>query len=121
MTAPDMPTDSSPKTPATDDATGDAPSAIVRNIGMIKAAAIIMGMLIIILTVVVVGTIATRLARMSAPPEAMTIAVPEGVTIRAASRDGADMLLVVDTPQGQQMWQVSASGKRKQTITIVRE
>ena len=121
MTTPDMPTGSSPKTPATDDATTDAPSAIVRNIGMIKAAAIIMGVLIIILTVVVVGTIATRLARMSAPPEAMTIAVPEGVTIRAASRDGADMLLVVDTPQGQQIWQMSASGKRKQTITIVHE
>jgi len=80
-----------------------------------------MGVLIIILTVIVVGTIASRLAKMSAPPEAMTITVPGGTDIRSASRDGSGMLLVVDTPQGQQIWQVSASGKRLQTITIVSE
>ena len=99
----------------------EEPSAIVRNLGMIKAAAITMGVLIIILTVIVVGTIASRLAKMSAPPEAMTITVPGGTDIRSASRDGSGMLLVVDTPQGQQIWQVSASGKRLQTITIVSE
>tara|TARA_B100001093_G_scaffold516647_1_gene595935 strand:- start:1469 stop:1834 length:366 start_codon:yes stop_codon:yes gene_type:complete len=97
------------------------PSAIVRNLGMIKAAAIIMGVLIIIMTVIVVGTIASRLAKMSAAPEAATIAVPNGTDIRSASRDGSGMLLVVDTPQGQQIWQISASGKRLQTISIISE
>ena len=42
------------------------PSAIVRHLGMIKAAAIIMGVLIIVLTAVVIGTIASRLAKMGA-------------------------------------------------------
>ena len=99
----------------------EEPSAIVRNLGMIKAAAIIMGVLIIILTVIVIGTIASRLTKMNTPPEAMTIAVPDGTEIRSASRNGSGILLVVDTPQGQQIWQVSASGKRLQTITIVSE
>ena len=99
----------------------EEPSAIVRNLGMIKAAAIIMGVLIIIMTVIVVGTIASRLAKMSAAPEAVTIAVPNGTDIRSASRDGSGMLLVVDTPRGQQIWQISASGKRLQTISIISE
>ena len=99
----------------------EEPSAIVRNLGMIKAAAIIMGVLIIIMTVIVVGTIASRFAKMSAAPEAVTIAVPNGTDIRSANRDGSGMLLVVDTPQGQQIWQISASGKRLQTISIISE
>ena len=49
------------------------PSAIVRHLRMIKAAAIIMGVLIIVLTAVVIGTIASRLAKMGAPPVEMSI------------------------------------------------
>ena len=99
----------------------EEPSAIIRNLGIIKAAAIIMGVLIIILTVIVVGTIASRLTMMSASPEAITIMVPNGSDIRSASRDDLGMLLVVDTPQGQQIWQISHSGKRLHTISIVSE
>ena len=99
----------------------EAPSAIVRNLGMIKAAAIIMGVLIIVLTIVVVGTIASRLAGMSAPPADLTLAIPAGSEIRAASSDGSGMVLVVDTPDGQQIWQLSADSKRVQTIMVVPE
>ena len=42
-----------------DEKGGEAePSVIVRTLGMIKAAAILMGVLIIVLTAVVIGTVA---------------------------------------------------------------
>lgn len=99
----------------------EAPSAIVRNLGMIKAAAIIMGVLIIVLTIVVIGTIASRLAGMSAPPADLTLAIPAGSEIRAASSNDSGMMLVVDTPASQQIWQLSADGKRVKTIIVVPE
>ena len=99
----------------------EAPPAIVRNLGMIKAAAIIMGVLIIVLTIVVIGTIASRLAGMSAPPADLTLAIPAGSEIRAASSNDSGMMLVVDTPAGQQIWQLSADGKRVKTIMLVPE
>jgi hypothetical protein len=97
------------------------PSAIVRNLGMIKAAAIIMGVLIIVLTAVVIGTIASRLAKMSAPPAEMSISLPKGVTLRSASADGDGFVIVVDTPQGPQIWRLSPDGAPVQTIGIVSE
>ena len=95
------------------------PSAIVRNLGMIKAAAIIMGVLIIVLTAVVIGTIASRLAKMGAPPAEMSITLPAGVTLRSASADGDGFVLVVDTPDGQQIWRMAPDGERLRTIDVV--
>jgi hypothetical protein len=106
------------------DKAGDAagePSAIVRNLGMIKAAAIIMGVLIIVLTAVVIGTIASRLAKMSAPPETVSLTLPEGATIRAASADESGFVLIVDGPEGSQIWRLTPDGDRQQTIMIVQE
>ncbi|MEL0195881.1 MAG: hypothetical protein VW870_02470 [Rhodobiaceae bacterium] len=106
------------------DKAGDAagePSAIVRNLGMIKAAAIIMGVLIIVLTAVVIGTIASRLAKMSAPPETVSLPLPEGATIRAASADDGGFVLIVDGPEGSEIWRLTPDGERQQTIRIVQE
>lgn len=106
------------------DKAGDAagePSAIVRNLGMIKAAAIIMGVLIIVLTAVVIGTIASRLAKMSAPPAEMSISLPQGVTLRSASADGERFVIVVETPEGTQIWRLSPDGEPVQTIGITSE
>ena len=97
------------------------PSAIVRNLGMIKAAAIIMGVLIIVLTAVVIGTIASRLAKMSAPPESVSLTIPEGASIRAASADEGGFVLIVDRPGGSQIWRLSPDGVREQTITLLTE
>ena len=97
------------------------PSAIVRNLGLIKAAAIIMGVLIIVLTAVVIGTIASRLAKMSAPPETVSLAVPEGVTIRSASADDGGLVLIVDGPGGSEIWRLSPAGAREQSIRIISE
>ena len=106
------------------DKAGDAGgehSAIVRNLGMIKAAAIIMGVLIIVLTAVVIGTIASRLAKMSAPPETVSLTVPEGVTIRSASAADGGLVLIVDGPGGSEIWRLSPAGAREQTIRIISE
>ena len=100
---------------------GPEPSVIVRNLGMIKAAAIIMGVLIIVLTAVVIGTIASRLAKMSAPPETVSLALPEGMSVRAASADEGGFVLVVDGPDGTEIWRLSPDGARDQTIRIISE
>ena len=100
------------------DETGAEPSAIVRNLGMIKAAAIIMGVLIIVLTAVVIGTIASRLAKMGEPPAEMSITLPDGVTLRSASADGDGFVIVVDTAEGPQIWRLSPDGERLQTIAV---
>ena len=97
------------------------PSAIVRNLGMIKAAAIIMGVLIIVLTAVVIGTIASRLAKMGAPAESVSLTIPKGASIRAASADEGGFVLIVDGPEGSQIWRRSPDGAREQTITILTE
>lgn len=98
--------------------TGAEPSAIVRNLGMIKAAAIIMGVLIIVLTAVVIGTIASRLAKMGEPPAEMAITLPDGVTLRSASADGDGFVIVVDTADGPQIWRLSPDGERLRTISV---
>ena len=97
------------------------PSAIVRHLGMIKAAAIIMGVLIIVLTAVVIGTIASRLAKMGAPPAEMSISLPQDVMLRSASADDDGFVLVVDTSQGTQIWRLSPNGERLRTIDVVAE
>jgi len=111
--------------PRPDNAAGDdmgpAPSPIVRNLGMIKAAAIIMGVLIIVLTAVVIGTIASRLAKMTAPPETLSLAIPEGTSIRSASADEGGFVLIVDGPDGSEIWRLSPDGARAQTIQIITE
>ena len=97
------------------------PSASGRHLGMIKAAAIIMGVLIIVLTAGGIGTIASRLAKMGQPPAEMSISLPAGVTLRSASSDDDGFVLVVDTSQGTQIWRLSPNGERLRTIDVVAE
>jgi hypothetical protein len=103
------------------DETEARPSAIVRNLGLIKAAAIVMGVLIIVLTAVVIGTIASRLAKMSAPPETISLTIPDGRSIRSASADEGGFVLIVDGPGGSEIWRLSPAGEREQTIRIISE
>ena len=97
------------------------PSFTTRNLGLIKAAAVIMGILIIVLTVVVIGTIASRLAKMSAPAESVELVLPAGAEVRSASAGEKGYVLVVDTPGGQEIWRVSSAGKRLQVISVTQE
>ncbi len=107
--------------PDNEGADGAEPSAVVRNLGMIKAAAIIMGVLIILLTAVLIGTVASRLAKVSAPPETLSLTIPDGMSIRSASADEGGFVVIVDGPGGSEIWRLSPEGARKQTIRIVTE
>jgi len=100
---------------------GEEPSAIVRNLGMIKAASVIMGVLIIILGAVVVATVISRLSEKPASPPAVTITIPDGVRVLSASADDDGLTLLVEGEAGQQIWRMSPSGERYQTITLVAE
>ncbi len=120
-TPPDSsPPDSSPPDSTPPDSALDSPetSVILRNLGAIKAAAIIMGVLIIILLALVIGTIASRLSSMSAPPEAASISLPAGAELQSAAADGDGLILLVKTPQGQEIWRVTNEGVRRSTLKI---
>jgi len=99
----------------------EEPSAIVRNLSLIKAASVIMGVLIIILTAVLVATVISRLSNSSAPPAQLSIQLPQGAVLRAASADDNGYVVVVDTAEGQQIWRLSADGERLQTIGVTTE
>ena len=94
------------------------PSAIVRNLGIIKGAAIVMGVLIIILTAVVVGTIASRLAKITTTSDTLALTLPQGGFVSSAGADGDGIVLVIDLPKGQQIWRLGKDGQRWQTITL---
>ena len=108
-------------TPQTPDAATEGPSAIVRNLGMIKAASVIMGILIIILGAVVVATVISRLSDKAAPAAAITITIPDGVRVLSASADGDGMTLLVEGEAGSEIWRLSPTGERYQTITLEQE
>ena len=97
------------------------PSVIVRHLGAIKAAAVIMAVLIIVLTAVLVATIISRLSGGAAPPDAAGLTLPAGAELRAASASDNGYVLVVDTPDGQEIWRVSPSGERLQVISVTQE
>ena len=106
---------------AATDGAGEQPSAIVRNLGLIKAASVIMGVLIIILTAVLVATVISRLSKSPAPPAELSIQLPQGAVLRAASADDDGYVVVVDTAEGQQIWRLSPTGERLQTIGVTTE
>lgn len=108
-------------TPQTADTKGEEPSAIVRNLGMIKAASVIMGMLIIILSAVVIATVVSRLSQSAAPEAEISIAVPDGVEVLSVSADDDGLTLFVEGPNGSEIWRMSPTGERYQTITLVAE
>ena len=97
------------------------PPFTTRHLGAIKAAAVIMAVLIILLTAVLVATIISRLSGSAAPPDATELTLPAGAEVRAASAAENGYVLVVDTLDGQEIWRVSPSGKRLQVISVTKE
>ena len=92
----------------------EAPSAVVRNLGLIKAMAIIMAILIVAALAVIIVTIYSRL---TAANSAKAIQQSE-LVISADSRitgaslgDKGQMLVIIEDKTGQQLWQLDASGK----------
>ena len=97
------------------------PPFTMRHLGAIKAAAVIMAVIIILLTAVLVATIISRLSARAAPPDAVELKLPAGAELRAASAADNGYVLVVDTPDGQEIWRVSLSGERLQVIVATQE
>ena len=100
----------------------EAPSAIVQNLGLIKAMAIIMAVLIVAALAVIIVTIYSRLTAANSSNEIQQneLVIPANSLITGASL-GAEgkMLVIIEDKTSQQLWQLDASGKiqRKTRIT----
>ena len=100
----------------------EAPSAVVRNLGLIKAMAIIMAVLIVAALVVIIVTIYSRLtaANLTKAIQQNELVIPADSRISSASLGAKGQILVIIEDQaGQQLWQLDALGKiqRKTRIT----
>ena len=95
-------------------------SAVVRHLGLIKALAIIMAVLIVAALVVIVVTIYSRLQAGSANRAAseVNLVLPAGAHVSAASSDKSEIVLVLDMPDGQQIWRITDNGRVTQKITL---
>ena len=105
---------------AVDQVDAQQPSALVRHLGLIKTLAIIMALLIVAALVVIVVTIYSRLQAGSANRAAseINLVLPTGAHLSAASSDKSGMVLVLDTPDGQQIWRITNAGRVTQKITL---
>ena len=105
---------------AVDQADVHEPSAVVRHLGLIKALAIIMAVLIVAALVVIVVTIYSRVQAGSANRAAseINLVLPSGARVSAASSDKSGMVLVLDMPDGQQIWHITGAGRIIQRITL---
>jgi len=102
------------------DTTPDQPPSAVRHLGLIKAMAIIMAVLIVAALVVIVVTIYSRLQAGvgSSAPQEISLSIPAGATVASASSDGSNMVLTLDIGDGQQIWIVSPAGKVKRKLLL---
>ena len=108
--------------PQSSDVKTEAPSAVVRNLGLIKAMAIIMAVLIVAALAVIIVTIYSRLtaANSAKAIQQNELVIPTDSRITGASLgDKGQLLVIIEDKTGQQLWQLNASGKiqRKTRIT----
>ena len=100
----------------------EAPSAVVRNLGLINAMAIIMAILIVAALAVIIVTIYSRLTAANSAKEIQQneLVIPADSLITGASLGAkGKMLVIIEDQTSQQLWQLDASGKiqRKTRIT----
>ena len=108
--------------PQSSDVKTEAPSAVVRNLGLIKAMTIIMAVLIVAALAVIIVTIYSRLtaANSAKAIQQNELVIPTDSRITGASLgDKGQLLVIIEDKTGQQLWQLDASGKiqRKTRIT----
>ena len=100
--------------PQSSETNAEAPSAVVRNLGLIKAMAIIMAVLIVAALAVIIVTIYSRLtaANSAKAIQQNEIVIPADSRITGASLGAkGQMLVIIEDKIGQQLWQLDASGK----------
>ena len=99
----------------------EAPYAVVRNLGLIKAMAIIMAVLIVAALAVIIVTIYSRLttANSAKAIQQNELVIPADSRITGASLGSkGQMLIIIENKTGQQLWQLDASGKIQRKIRI---
>jgi cell division protein FtsL len=109
-------------TPQSSETNTEVPSAVVQNLGLIKAMAIIMAVLIVAALAVIIVTIYGRLtaANSAKAIQQNELVIPADSRITGASLGArGQMLVIIEDKTGQQLWQLDASGKiqRKTGIT----
>ena len=99
----------------------EAPTAVVRNIGLIKAMAIIMAVLIVAALAVIIVTIYSRLtaANWAKAIQQNELVIPADSRITGASLGAkGKMLVIIEDKTGQQLWQLDGSGKLQRKTRI---
>ena len=99
----------------------EAPSAVLRNLGLIKAMAIIMAVLIVAALAVIIVTIYSRLtaANSAKAIQQSELVIPADSRITGASLgDKGQMLVIIQDETGQQLWQLDASGTIRRKTRI---
>jgi cell division protein FtsL len=108
--------------PQSSETNPEAPSAVVRNFGLIKAMAIIMAVLIVAALAVIIVTIYSRLtaANSAKAIQQNELIIPADSRIAGASLGAkGQMLVIIEDKTGQQLWQLDASGKIQRKTRIV--
>ena len=99
----------------------EAPSAVARNLGLIRAMAIIMAVLIVAALAVIIVTIYSRLTAANSAKEIQQneLVIPADSLITGASLGAkGKMLVIIEDKTSQQLWQLDASGKIQRKIRI---
>ena len=108
--------------PQSSETNPEAPSAVVRNLALIKAMTIIMAVLIVAALAVIIVTIYSRLtaANSAKAIQQNELVIPADSRITGASLGARGQIIVIIEDQaGQQLWRLDAAGKiqRKTRIT----
>ena len=107
--------------PQSSETNTEAPSAVVRNLGLIKAMAIIMAILIVAALAVIIVTIYGRLtaANSAKAIQQNELVIPADSRIAGASLGAkGQMLIIIEGKSGQQLWRLDASGKIRRKTRI---
>jgi hypothetical protein len=99
----------------------EVPSAVVRNLRLIKAMAIIMAVLIVAALAVIIVTIYSRLTAANSAKEIQQneLVIPADSLVTSASLGAkGKMLVIIEDKTGQQLWQLDASGKIQRKTRI---
>jgi hypothetical protein len=107
--------------PQSSETNTEAPSAVIQNLGLIKAMAIIMAVLIVAALAVIIVTIYSRLtaANSAKAIQQNELVIPADSRITGASLGAkGQMLVIIEDKTGQQLWQLDALGKIQRKIRI---
>tara|TARA_B110000305_G_C19417261_1_gene628709 strand:+ start:1168 stop:1545 length:378 start_codon:yes stop_codon:yes gene_type:complete len=108
--------------PQSSETNTETPSAVVRNLWLIKAMAIIMAVLIVAALAVIIVTIYSRLtaANSAKAIQQNELVIPADSRIAGASLGAkGQMLVIIEDQAGQQLWQLDTSGKIQRKTRIM--